>query len=106
MWHAGRTPASFEVRVMGVVRGFARRGAVRFRCMCACVVVLLFASPGRAVESRDQAFEPSAPNTIPTVFNQLLWAQTFTVGVSGTMTGVDVLVAQMFGVQASDLQVT
>ena len=87
---------------------FAR---ARQRAMPAALIVsftfaLLCASPTAAAEIKDQAFEPSPPDTIPTIYFKLRWAQTFTVGVSGTLTGVEVLVAQMFGVQPDDLQVT
>ena len=67
---------------------------------------LLLAVPSDASPTKDQAFEPASPDTIPTVFRELRWAQTFTVGVSGTLTRVDVLVAQQFGIQPQSLDVT
>jgi len=70
--------------------------------MCA----LLTAAPGDAASIKDQAFESATPDTIPTIFREYRWAQTFTVGVTGTLTRIDILVAQMFGVQPQDLDVT
>jgi hypothetical protein len=67
---------------------------------------LLSALPSDASPIKDQAFEPLSPDTIPTIFREYRWAQSFTVGLTGTLTRVDVLVAQMFGVQAEDLDVT
>ena len=66
---------------------------------------LLQPAVSRASAIKDQAFEPS-PDTIPTIFREYRWAQTFTVGVTGTLTGVEVLVAQLFAVQPQDLEVT
>ena len=68
--------------------------------------VLLQAQPGDAAPIKDQAFEPSPPDTIPTIYSNYRWAQTFTVGLTGTLTGVDVLVAQMFNRQADALEIT
>jgi hypothetical protein len=59
-----------------------------------------------ATPIKDQAFEPSSPDTIPTIFSNYRWAQTLTVGLSGTLTDVDVLVAQLFSAQPEDLLVT
>jgi K319L-like, PKD domain len=68
--------------------------------------VLLNVVPGGAAAIPDQAYEPSAPNIIPTIYNNYRWAQTFTVGVTGTLTRVDVLVAQMFFIHAEPLDIT
>jgi hypothetical protein len=46
------------------------------------------------------------PDTIPTIFSNYRWAQSFTVGITGTLTDVDVLVAQLFNEQSEDLEVT
>jgi len=67
---------------------------------------LLSALPSDASPIQDQAFEPASPNTIPTICGEYRWAQCFTVGLTGTLTRVDVLVAQRFGVQAEDLDIT
>jgi hypothetical protein len=67
---------------------------------------LLQAIVTQASSIKDQAFEPSLPDTIPNIFSNYRWAQTFTVGLSGTLTGVDVLVAQLFNQQVEDLQIT
>lgn len=67
---------------------------------------LLHAVPGDASSIKDQAFEPSPPDTIPTIFSNYRWAETFTVGLTGTLTGVDVLVAQLFNEQPEDLEIT
>jgi hypothetical protein len=67
---------------------------------------LLRATPSDAQPIKDQAFEPSPPDTIPTIFSNYRWAQTFTVGLTGTLTSVDVLVAQLFNEQAEDLEIT
>jgi hypothetical protein len=72
----------------------------------ALMFALLHATASAASPPKDQAFEPSPPDTIPTVFREYRWAQTFTVGLTGTLTGVDVLVAQMFRVQPEDLEIT
>ena len=65
--------------------------------------LVLLAVPGNAAPIKDQAFEPSPPDTIPTVFREYRWAQTFTVGVTGTLTRVDVQFAQLFNQQHEDL---
>ena len=65
-----------------------------------CSIALV--TPSMATRS----FEPASPDTIPTIFDGLHWGQTFTVGVSGTLTSVQVLVAQLFNQQAEDLLVT
>jgi hypothetical protein len=70
------------------------------------IFALYHASPSQASQIKDQAFEPSPPDTIPTIFSNLRWAQTFTVGITGTLTGVDVLVAQLFQLQPEDLEIT
>src|SRR5437016_2167189 len=76
----------------------------------ASVVTLMFgllsALPSDASPIKDQAFEPASPDTIPTIFRESRWGQTFTVGATGTLTRVDVLVAQLFGMQSEDLDVT
>jgi PKD domain len=66
----------------------------------------LHARPGTAAPVKDQAFEPTPPDTIPTIHSSLRWAQTFRVGVTGTLARVDVLVAQQFNRQPEDLEVT
>lgn len=67
---------------------------------------LLHTMPSDASPIKDQAFEPSPPDTIPTISPNRPWAQTFTVGLTGTLTGVDVLFAQIFRTQALGLEVT
>jgi len=69
------------------------------------MLALLSAALSDASPVKDQAFEPASPNVIPTI-SQYRWAQTFTVGVTGTLTRVDVLVAQMFRVQSDTLDIT
>lgn len=66
----------------------------------------LHSATSDASVAKDQSFEPSPPNTIPTIDNSLKWAQTFTVGATGTLTRVDVLVAQLFTLQPGPLDVT
>jgi K319-like protein len=78
----------------------------RVACVFTLMFTLLAAAPGDAASIKDQAFEPPTPDTIPTISGQYRWAQTFMVGVTGTLTRSDVLVAQMFGVQPEDLDVT
>lgn len=68
--------------------------------------LVLLAAPGTAAPIKDQAFEPAPPDTIPTVFREYRWAQTFTVGVTGTLTRVDVQFAQLFNQQHEDLEIT
>lgn len=68
--------------------------------------LFLLAAPVNAAPVKDQAFEPSPPDTIPTVFREYRWAQTFTVGVTGTLTRVDVQFAQLFNQQPEDLEIT
>jgi hypothetical protein len=59
----------------------------------ACGLMLAFQCTLGAASSRDQAFEQT-PNTIPTIFREYRWAQTFTVGTTGTLTQVGVLFAR------------
>jgi len=77
----------------------------RLACVLTLMFALLAAASGDAASNKDQAFEPATPDTIPTIFREYRWAQTFTVGVTGTLTRVDVLVAQMFRVQPQDLDI-
>ena len=70
------------------------------------LALVLHPTPGGASSFKDQAFEPSPPDTIPTIFREYRWAQTFTVGVTGTLTRVDVLVATLFNQQPEDLEIT
>jgi hypothetical protein len=70
------------------------------------LALVLHPTPGDASSYKDQAFEPSPPDTIPTIFREYRWAQTFTVGFTGTLTRVDVLVAQLFNQQHEDLEIT
>jgi K319-like protein len=79
-----------------------RRVAFAFALTCA----LLRPAPGNASSFKDQAFEPSPPDTIPTISSSRPWAQTFTVGRTGTLTSVDVLFAQLFRTQALGLEIT
>ena len=72
----------------------------------ALMFALLHAVTSDALPIKDQAFEPSPPDTIPTIFSNYRWAQTFTVGLTGTLTGVDVLVAQLVNEQPEDLEIT
>ena len=70
------------------------------------VFAVMHAVPGAAASVKDQAFEPSPPDTIPTICCGLRWAQTFTVGTTGTLTRADVLVAQLFRTQGEDLDIS
>src|SRR5258705_5854781 len=70
------------------------------------LAVFLLAARGDAAPVKDQAFEPSPPDTIPTVFREYRWAQTFRVGVTGILTRVDVQFAQLFNQQHEDLEIT
>ena len=70
------------------------------------LALVLHPTPGGASSFKDQAFEPSLPDTIPTIFREFRWAQTFTVGFQGTLNRVDVLVAQLFNQQPEDLEIT
>jgi PKD domain len=70
------------------------------------VFAVMHAIPGAAASVKDQAFEPSLPDTIPTICCGLRWAQTFTVGTTGTLTRADVLVAQMFRTQPEALDIS
>lgn len=78
----------------------------RLLCVIVCLLTLALCPTVTEAQVKDQVFEPAVPDTIPTIFSNLRWAQTFTVGITGTLTGVDVLVAQMFGPQPEDLDVT
>jgi hypothetical protein len=68
-------------------------------------LILAFQCALGAASAVDQSFEQPA-NTIPTIFSNYRWAQTFTVGSTGTLTQVDVLFATMFRIQNEDLDVT
>jgi hypothetical protein len=70
------------------------------------VIIAFYAVPSHASQVKDQAFEPPSPDTILTIFSNYRWAQTFTVGVTGTLTRIDVLVAQLFQAQPEDLEIT
>jgi hypothetical protein len=78
------------------------------RILIASVLMLNLSiiGPSYAIPIKDQAFEPASPDTIPTIFDGLRWAQTFTVGISGTLSRVDVLFAQLFSQQPDDLLIT
>lgn len=78
----------------------------RTRAFLFCLALIFSAARTNAASVKDQAFEPSPPDTIPTIFRENRWAQTFTVGISGTLTRVDVQVAQLFFQQPEDLLVT
>ena len=68
-------------------------------------IVLLVVARTDASSIQDQAFAPTPPDTIPTIADYQ-WAQTFTVGATGTLTDVDVLVAQQSFLHTEDLQIT
>jgi hypothetical protein len=88
--------------------GFMRLGTFHGwrSIVCGLAFVLFYAAASDASSTKDQAFEPATPDTIPTIWNNFRWGQTFTVGTTGTLTRVDVLVAQMFNVQPESLDVT